>query len=64
MPGSSALVDYFLRRRLFYRTDDPSRLVLDARPGWRMVDMFMPSEVHQTNIIRTKSSVLEMGSDY
>jgi len=50
MAGSPALVDYFVRRRLFYRTDDPSRLVLGARPGWRTVDVFMPSEVQRVGL--------------
>ena len=48
--SNGALVDYFLRRRLFYRTDDPTRLVLDCRPGWRTVDVFMPGEVQRVGL--------------
>ena len=41
--GTGHLVDYFLKRRLFYRMDRPTRLVLN-QPGRRMTDVFFPSE--------------------
>lgn len=37
------LVEYFLKRRLFYRMDKPDQLVLN-RPGRRMTDVFFPQE--------------------
>lgn len=43
-PGSNALVEYFLKRRLFYRMDDSSKSVLDYRPGYRMTDIHFPIE--------------------
>jgi hypothetical protein len=48
--GVEELVAYFVRRRLFYRTDDPARLVLDCRPGWRTVDVFFPIEVMRVGL--------------
>ena len=45
LAGSDELIQYFLRRRLFYRTGDPTRLVLDCRPGWRTIDVFFPIEL-------------------
>lgn len=43
MPGTEQLVHYFLKRRLFYRMDQPTRLVLN-QPGRRMMDIFFPNE--------------------
>ena len=43
VPGSGQLVNYFLRRRLFYRMDQPTQLVLN-QPGRRMTDVFFPQE--------------------
>jgi hypothetical protein len=45
LAGSPALLHYFLKRRLFYCTSDPTRLVLDCAPGGRMIDAFFPSEL-------------------
>jgi hypothetical protein len=47
---SNQLVDYFLKRRLFYRTDNPLKLVLDCRPGWRMTDVYFPIEVMRVGL--------------
>ncbi len=44
------LVEYFRKRNVFYRTDAPSALVLDAREGWRTVDVFFPFEVMRVGI--------------
>ncbi len=38
------LIQYFLRRRLFYRMGSPTRLVIEHSPGLRMVDAFFPQE--------------------
>ncbi len=50
LPGSKELLGYFLKRRLFYRMDDPSQLVLGCRPGWRMIDVFHPIEVQRVGL--------------
>ncbi len=41
--GTGQLVQYFLKRRLFYRMDKPDQLVLN-QPGRRMTDVFFPQE--------------------
>jgi hypothetical protein len=48
--GDGPLIGYFLRRRLFYRTDDPTRLVLNDHPGRRMTDAFFPSEYFRVGL--------------
>ena len=40
---AEGLIQYFLKRRLYYRTDHPSQLVLNLA-GRRMTDVFFPSE--------------------
>ncbi len=40
----SGVIEYFKRRRLFYRADNPSKLVLDCEPGYRMTDVHLPAE--------------------
>ncbi|MEN6355522.1 MAG: hypothetical protein ABFD83_00395 [Armatimonadota bacterium] len=42
--GTDELIQYFLRRRLFYRMDSPTRLVIEHSPGLRMIDAFFPLE--------------------
>lgn len=42
--GTDALIQYFLKHRLAYRTNDPSRLVLHSAPGLRTIDAFFPIE--------------------
>lgn len=49
-PGIEELVGYFLRRRLFYRTNSPSRLVLECRPGYRMTDAYFPIEIQRVGL--------------
>jgi hypothetical protein len=39
---ADGLLKYFWKRNVFYRTDNPEMLVLNAREGWRSVDTFHP----------------------
>jgi len=48
--GSVPLVGYFLKRRLFYRTDNPAQLVLPDYPGQRMTDVFFPIEYFRVGL--------------
>jgi len=48
--GDRQLIGYFLRRRLFYRTDDPTQLVLNDHPGRRMTDVFFPTEYFRVGL--------------
>ncbi|MCL2060127.1 MAG: hypothetical protein FWH01_13930 [Oscillospiraceae bacterium] len=45
-----ALLDYFWNHNLFYRTDDPNALILNAREGWRTIDTFYPFEVMRVGL--------------
>ena len=38
------LLDYFMNRKVFYRSDSPDTLVLRDRPGKRIIDNFFPAE--------------------
>lgn len=48
--GRDALLDYFFKRRIFYRTDDPARFVLHSRIGGRMIDAFFPGELSRIGL--------------
>jgi hypothetical protein len=48
--GDEQLIGYFLKRRLFYRTDYPARLVLNDHPGRRMTDVFFPIEYFRVGL--------------
>ena len=61
MPGDRAIIQYFRMRRLFYRTDDSQRLVLDCRPGWRMVDLFHPIEVQRVGLATLLEALAALG---
>jgi hypothetical protein len=41
--GTNNLIHYFMKRRLFYRMDQPDQLVLN-QPGRRMTEVFFPQE--------------------
>lgn len=62
VPWSDDLIRYFVRRRLFYRTDDLTRLVLDGRPGWRMIDTFHPFEFMRVGIHSLLESLAVLGA--
>jgi hypothetical protein len=48
--GSESLIDYFLKRRLFYRMDHPTQHVLPDHPGRRMTDVFFPIEYFRVGL--------------
>ncbi len=61
VPGwTEPLVNYFRRRRLFYRTDDPTRLVLDCSPGYRMVDVYIPIEFLRVGLTFLMAALAEL----
>jgi hypothetical protein len=59
------LLDYFWKHRLFYRTDRPEDLILDAREGWRSIDAFYPFEPMRVGLqnIVDAFSALGYGND-
>ncbi len=60
--GSDELIRYFLKRRLFYRMDDPTRLVLDCRPGWRMTDVYFPIELMRVGLPLLLDALAALGA--
>ncbi|MDR1693006.1 MAG: hypothetical protein LBR72_06565 [Oscillospiraceae bacterium] len=56
-----ALLGYFWKRKLFYRTDSPDTLVLNAREGWRTVDTFYPFEVMRAGLQNIVESFCALG---
>lgn len=62
-PGVNELIGYFLKRRLFYRTDDPQRLVIEEQhPGWRMTDAFFPIEFHRVGLPTLLEALATLGA--
>lgn len=59
--GAAGVADYFLRRNLFYRSDDPTQPVLDMRPGWRIQDTFYPFEVMRVGVQNVVESLCALG---
>ena len=59
------LIDYFWNHNLFYRTDNPETLILNAREGWRTIDTFYPFEVMRVGLQNIVESfcVLGYGND-
>ncbi|MGI6238408.1 MAG: hypothetical protein ACOYI5_02140 [Christensenellales bacterium] len=57
---ADALLSYFWNHKLFYRSDRPDELILQARAGWRTIDTFFPFEVMRVglqNIIEALSAL-------
>lgn len=44
------LLNYFWNHNIFYRTDKPETLILNAREGWRSIDTFYPFEVMRVGL--------------
>ena len=61
IPGSGELVNYFLKRRLFYRMDKPDQLVLNL-PGRRMTDAFFPHEYFHIGLPALLESLATLGA--
>lgn len=64
-PFTDRLTEYFWGHNIFYRTDDKSTLVLNARSGWRTIDTFYPFEVMRVGLqnIVESFSALGYGND-
>ena len=55
------LLDYFWNHNLFYRTDNPNALILNAREGWRTIDTFYPFEVMRVGLQNIVESFCALG---
>jgi hypothetical protein len=49
-PNGDKLLDYFLGRDIFYRRDESKALIMDGRPGWRIIDTLNPFEPMRVGI--------------
>ena len=47
---TSMLLDYFMKRIVFYRTESPKTLVLRNHQGKRMIDNFFPAETFRVGL--------------
>jgi len=47
---TNELLDYFIERKIFYRSDNLDALVLNCRSGWRMTDNFFSAEVMRVGL--------------
>lgn len=55
------LLEYFWNHNLFYRTDSPETLILNAREGWRTIDTFYPFEVMRVGLQNIVESFCALG---
>lgn len=60
-PFADRLTKYFFNHKIFYRTDDKSTLVLNARSGWRTVDTFFPFEVMRVGVQNVVEAFAALG---
>jgi hypothetical protein len=62
LPGADRLVDYFLRRDVFYHGEGLATLVVDGRPGWRAIDTFFPVEAMRIGLPLTLAALAVLGA--
>jgi hypothetical protein len=62
LPGVDRLLDYFLRRDVFYHAEDLATLVVDGRPGWRAIDNFFPVEAMRIGLPLTLAALAVLGA--
>lgn len=55
------LIDYFLKRNIFYKTSDLAQPVLYSREGWRTIDTFYPFELMRVGIQNVVESFSALG---
>lgn len=59
---AGSLLSYFLRRRVFYRSDKPAALVLNCMQGKRMTDNFFPAEVMRVGLPQLMYAIAVLGA--
>ncbi|MCL2014026.1 MAG: hypothetical protein FWG69_03450 [Oscillospiraceae bacterium] len=60
-PGEEELIDYFFGRNIFYRRDESHALIMDGRPGWRIIDTFNPFEPMRVGIHHVVETFCALG---
>jgi hypothetical protein len=58
---ASPLLEYFWNHGLFYKTDKPEMLIINAREGWRTIDAFHPFEVMRVGLHNIVESLCALG---
>ncbi len=58
---ADGLVQYFLKRRIFFKTAEPDQLVTGGRPGWRVIDIFFPLEVMRVGLQNLLEALAVLG---
>ena len=61
LPFTEKLLDYFWNHNIFYRTDNPETLILNAREGWRTIDNFYPFEVMRIGLQNVLEAFCALG---
>jgi hypothetical protein len=61
LPGSEGLLDYFLKRDVFYDSESKTQLLLDGNPGWRSIDNFFPVETMRIGLPLTMAALAVLG---
>jgi hypothetical protein len=56
------LVQYFLKRRVFYKTAEPDQLVTESHIGWRVIDVFFPLDVMRSGIQNLLEALAVLGA--
>jgi hypothetical protein len=59
---TAGILDYFLKRQIFYRSDEPGKLVLSSAPGKRMIDSFFPAEPMRVGLPQILYSLSILGA--
>lgn len=59
------LVDYFLNRNIFYKSNDKTEIIMNGKEGWRIIDTFHPFEPMRIGIhsVVETFSALGYGND-
>lgn len=60
--GTEQLVDYFLKRDVFFSSGDKTKLLLDGKPGWRAIDNFFPVETMRIGLPLIVSALCVLGA--
>lgn len=55
------LIEYFVNRDIFFRSNDRNTLVLNCREGWRTIDTFYPFEVMRVGLQNVVEAFCALG---
>jgi len=61
--NAEQLLDYFLKRDVFYASDKTKLIGGDGRPGWRFIDNFFPVEPMRMGLPLIMAALAVLGAD-